>query len=201
MDYGVANVGSVQNMLKKIGARSVVSSSADDVAAASKLILPGVGAFDAGMEMLARSGLVEALNHKVLEERIPVLGLCLGMQLMTRGSEEGKLPGLGWVDAETSRFDPAVMPGVKIPHMGWNLVAPAKDSEMLRGYSEDTRFYFVHSYYVRCASPADALLRSVFGGTSFDAALQHDNIVGAQFHPEKSHRFGMWFLKNFTELS
>lgn len=201
VDYGVGNVGSIQNMLKKIGARSVVASSPEQILEAAKLILPGVGAFDAGMETLARSGLVDALNRKALEDRTPVLGLCLGMQLMTRGSEEGRLPGLGWVDADTRKFDPAAAPGLKVPHMGWNIVAPAKQSPILKGYSADTRFYFVHSYYVRCEDQGDALLRSAYGGHSFDAAFEHKNLVGVQFHPEKSHRFGMWLLKNFTELS
>jgi glutamine amidotransferase len=201
VDYGVGNVGSIQNMLKKVGARSVVASSPEKVLQATKLILPGVGAFDAGMETLARSGLVTALNHKALDERTPVLGLCLGMQLMTRGSEEGKLPGLGWVNADTRKFDAAGTPGLKVPHMGWNLVAPAKPSRILRGYSDDTRFYFVHSYYVRCEDRTDSLLSSAYGGHSFDAAFEHGNLIGVQFHPEKSHRFGMWLLKNFTELS
>ncbi len=201
VDYGVGNVGSIQNMLKKVGARSVVASSSEQVLQANKLILPGVGAFDAGMETLARSGLVAALNHKALVERTPVLGLCLGMQLMTRGSEEGKLPGLGWVNAATCKFDAAATPGLKVPHMGWNLVAPAKHSPILKNYSEDTRFYFVHSYYVRCEDRADPLLRCAYGGHSFDAAFEHRNLIGVQFHPEKSHRFGMWLLKNFTELS
>jgi glutamine amidotransferase len=201
VDYGVGNVGSIQNMLKKIGARSVVASSSQQILDATKLILPGVGAFDAGMETLARSGLVAALNRKALEVRTPVLGLCLGMQLMTRGCEEGKLPGLGWVDADTRKFDAAATPGLKVPHMGWNLVAPAKQSAILRGYAAETRFYFVHSYYVRCDDPTDALLRSGYGGHTFDAAFEHRNLIGVQFHPEKSHRFGMWLLKNFTELA
>ncbi len=199
VDYGVGNVGSIQNMLKKVGARSVVASSPDEILRATKLILPGVGAFDAGMDTLARSGLMDSLNRKALEERTPVLGLCLGMQLMTRGSQEGKLPGLGWVNADTCKFNAA--PGLKIPHMGWNLVAPAKQSPILKGFSPETRFYFVHSYYVRCDDGADPLLKSAYGGTSFDAGFQHENLFGVQFHPEKSHRFGMWLLKNFTELS
>jgi glutamine amidotransferase len=201
VDYGVGNVGSIQNMLKKVGARSVVASSSDEILRATKLILPGVGAFDAGMDTLARSGLLDSLNRKALEEKTPVLGLCLGMQLMTRGSQEGKLPGLGWVDADTCKFDAAAASGLKVPHMGWNLVAPAKQSPILKGFSPDTRFYFVHSYYVRCDDEADPLLKSAYGGVSFDAAFQHQNLFGVQFHPEKSHRFGMWLLKNFTELS
>lgn len=200
VDYGVGNVGSIQNMLKKIGARSVVASSAGQILEATKLILPGVGAFDAGMATLADSGLIDALNHKALDEKTPVLGLCLGMQLMTMGSEEGKLPGLGWVKAETVKFDAAASPGLKIPHMGWNLVAPAKESAILRGFPTDARFYFVHSYHVRCDDRADPLLCASYGPITFDAGFQHENLYGFQFHPEKSHRFGMWLLKNFAEL-
>jgi glutamine amidotransferase len=200
VDYAVGNVGSIQNMLKKIGARSVVASSAEQILAATKLILPGVGAFDAGMGTLAESGFMDALNRKALEDKIPVLGLCLGMQLMTRGSQEGTLPGLGWVNAETVKFDAGVSPGLKIPHMGWNLVAPAKESPILQGFPADARFYFVHSYHVRCADRTDPLLCANYGSISFDAGFQHGNLFGFQFHPEKSHRFGMWLLKNFAEL-
>lgn len=200
VDYGVGNVGSIQNMLKKIGARSVVASSSDEILQATKLILPGVGAFDAGMDTLARSGLLDALNRKALREQTPVLGLCLGMQLMTRGSQEGTLPGLGWVQAETVKFDAASTPGLKVPHMGWNLVAPAKESAILEGYPANARFYFVHSYYVRCEDRTDALLTAEYGPVCFDAAFQHKNLIGVQFHPEKSHRYGMWLLRNFAEL-
>lgn len=200
VDYGIGNVGSIQNMLKKIGAFSVVASSADQILDAKKLILPGVGAFDAGMNTLARSGLVDALNRKALQEKIPVLGLCLGMQLMTRGSQEGRLPGLGWVRAETVRFDASTSPGLKVPHMGWNMVVPAKDSPILQACPSDARFYFVHSYYVRCEDRTDPLLKAQYGTTTFDAGFQHQNLIGFQFHPEKSHRYGMWLLKNFAEL-
>lgn len=200
VDYGVGNVGSIQNMLKKIGARSVVASSPEQILQATKLILPGVGAFDAGMSTLAQSGLVDALNRKARQEKAPVLGLCLGMQLMTRGSQEGALPGLGWVQAETVKFDSAASPGLKVPHMGWNLVAPTKKSPILNEIPNNPRFYFVHSFHVCCDDRADPLLRATYGPISFDAGFQHENLFGVQFHPEKSHRFGMWLLKNFAEL-
>src|SRR5207248_400632 len=135
------NVGSIQNMLKKVGTRSAVSSSVAEILQAKKLILPGVGAFDAGMDALGQSGLIDALNHQALESRVPVLGLCLGMQLMTCRSEEGALPGLGWVKAKTVRFD--ARPGLKIPHMGWNITAPAKQSAVLKDFPSGARFYFV----------------------------------------------------------
>jgi len=198
VDSGVNNVGSIQNILKKIGARSVIAKSPEEVLRADKLILPGIGAFDAGMSALARAGLIDALTTKALAEKTPVLGLCLGMQLMTRGSEEGSLPGLAWLDAETVRFDAGS--GVKIPHMGWNLVAPAKESPIVSGWQANARFYFVHSYYVRCKDRDDPLLTATYGPVAFDAGFQHQNLFGVQFHPEKSHRFGMWLLKNFVEL-
>lgn len=198
VDYGVGNVGSIQNMLKKVGARSVVASTPEQILQATKLILPGVGAFDAGMEALNRSGLVGALNQKALQDKVPVIGLCLGMQLMTERSEEGALPGLGWVQAKTVRFTPE--PGIKIPHMGWNLATPAKQAAVLKDYPAEARFYFVHSFYVQCQNPSDALLSATYGSTRFDAGFQHENLIGVQFHPEKSHRFGMWLLKNFAEL-
>lgn len=200
VDYGVGNVGSIQNMLKKVGSPSLIGSSPDDIRRATKLILPGVGAFDAGMEHLSSSGLRPALEHKALVEKVPVIGLCLGMQLMTRGSEEGRLPGLGWIDADACKFDTAADASLKVPHMGWNAVARAKASPILNDFSPDTRFYFVHSYYIRCANRQDALLTARYGSVDFDAGFQHGNLYGVQFHPEKSHRFGMWLLKNFTEV-
>lgn len=197
VDYGVGNVGSIQNMLKKVGTHSVVSSNPDQILEATKLILPGVGAFDAGMDALRKSGLVEALNYQALQRKVPVIGLCLGMQLMTERSEEGSLPGLGWVRAHTVRF--ATAPGLKIPHMGWNLVTPEKPSEVLKQFPGGARFYFVHSYHVVCDDPSDSLLSATYGPTRFAAGFQHENLIGVQFHPEKSHRFGMWLLKNFAE--
>lgn len=199
VDYGVGNVGSIQNMLKKVGARSVVASTPEEVLHAKKLVLPGVGAFDAGMAALRSSGLVEALDRQALGTKVPVIGLCLGMQLMTERSEEGSLPGLGWVRAKTVRFADA--PGLKIPHMGWNLATPTKESPVLKEFPDGARFYFVHSFYVQCEDPSDALLSATYGPTRFDAGFQHDNLIGVQFHPEKSHRFGMWLLKNFAELA
>jgi imidazole glycerol-phosphate synthase subunit HisH len=197
VDYGVGNVGSIQNMLKKVGARSVLASSPDQILEARKLILPGVGAVDAGMDALRKSGLIDALSHQALQVKVPVIGLCLGMQLMTERSEEGSLPGLGWIRAQTVRFAP--LPGLKIPHMGWNLATPAKQSAILKQFPDGARFYFVHSYYVTCANPSDALLFATYGSTRFAAGVQHENLIGVQFHPEKSHRFGMWLLRNFAE--
>ncbi len=199
VNYGMGNLGSISNMLKKIGADAEVTSDPASIRCARKLILPGVGAFDAGMHQLAQLGLVDALNEQATIRRVPILGICLGMQLMTASSEEGVLPGLGWVDAETRRFDLPPGSALKVPHMGWNVVAASKSSALLRGADAEQRFYFVHSYRVHCRNPSDILLTAEYGGR-FDAGFERDNFMGVQFHPEKSHRFGMALLRNFAEM-
>lgn len=197
VDYGMGNLGSIQNMFKRIGAAARVTGDPAVLADARKILLPGVGAFDSAMQRIADAGLREVLDRKALDERVPTLGICLGMQLLTRGSEEGQLPGLGWIAASTKRF-PAIA-GLKVPHMGWNLVTPTQPSPLTDGLPAESRFYFVHSYYVRVDDPADSLLRTHYG-IDFDAAVAHGNIYGAQFHPEKSHKFGMKLLANFASL-
>ena len=198
VNYGMGNLGSIKNMLKKIGVESQITADPAQVLAASKLTLPGVGAFDAGMRSLNESGMVPALHEQVLRRRTPVLGICLGMQLMTTRSDEGALAGLGWIDADTVRFPDSPDNTLKVPHMGWNRVTPAKASALLEGVHADARFYFVHSYLVRCRERADVLMTTEHG-VQFDAGFERDNVMGVQFHPEKSHRFGMWLLKNFVE--
>lgn len=197
VDYGMGNLGSIQNMFKRIGAAAEITGDVEQIARAEKILLPGVGAFDNAMLRIDESGLREVLDQKALVERVPVLGICLGMQLLTRSSEEGGRPGLGWVAAQTRRF-PA-LPGLKVPHMGWNVVEQTQDSELTRDLTGEVRFYFVHSYYVQVDDDRDAILNAHYG-IGFTAALQHGNIYGAQFHPEKSHRFGMQLLKNFASL-
>lgn len=197
VDYGMGNLGSIQNMFKRIGAAARVTGDPAVLADARKILLPGVGAFDSAMQRIADAGLREVLDRKALDERVPTLGICLGMQLLTRGSEEGQLPGLGWIAASTKRF-PAIA-GLKVPHMGWNLVTPTQPSPLTDGLPAESRFYFVHSYYVQVDDPADSLLRTHYG-IDFDAAVAHGNIYGAQFHPEKSHKFGMKLLANFASL-
>lgn len=197
VDYGMGNLGSIQNMLKRIGVMATITGDPHAIADATKIILPGVGAFDHAMTRIADSGLRDVLDRKALVDHIPVLGICLGMQLLTRGSEEGKLPGLGWINAVSRRFPN--QPGVKVPHMGWNLARLSNPSRMTEGFEGEIRFYFVHSYYVSVELPQDSILKTnyVF---EFDSAIQSGNIYGAQFHPEKSHRFGMRLLKNFADL-
>jgi glutamine amidotransferase len=197
VDYGMGNLGSILNMFKRIGVKAAVTNDLKAVQSAEKILLPGVGAFDAAMERIAASGLNQVLDHKALVERVPVLGICLGMQLLTRASEEGTMLGLGWIAADTKRF-PA-RPGLKVPHMGWNVALPATPSVLTQNLPVVPSFYFVHSYYVQTDDPTHSIMCTTHGVT-FDSAIQHDNIYGAQFHPEKSHKFGMQLLKNFAEL-
>lgn len=200
IDYGMGNVGSILNMLKKIGVSARISGSPEDIMAADKLILPGVGAFDQGMTNLAQHGLISLLNHKVLTEKSPILGICLGMQLLSRQSEEGKLPGLGWVEADTRRFNfNSENSHLKIPHMGWNEVRSSPDELLFSGFDKTPRFYFVHSYHVCCDRTEDVMAES-FYGYKFTAAVKRENVMGTQFHPEKSHRYGMQLLRNFANL-
>jgi len=199
VDYGTSNLGSMQNMLRKIGAASNIASSTTDLENATKIIVPGVGSFDAGMRSLARSGMIPVLNHKAMVERVPILGVCLGMQLMTEGSEEGQLAGLGWIEARTIRFDQHFDPGLKVPHMGWNDVIPARSSALIAQFPSEARFYFAHSFFVKCKSAEDVLLTVTYGSQTFAAGFQRGNLMGVQFHPEKSHRFGMTLLGNFVE--
>jgi imidazole glycerol-phosphate synthase subunit HisH len=199
IDYKTGNLGSIQNILKKIGEPSMVTSDPQVVAQATKLILPGVGAFDTGMGNLSNLGLIDILNSKVLEEKVPVLGICLGMQLLSKKSEEGILPGLGWVDAETVQFRINDTETYKIPHMGWNFITQEKESKLLTDMYADARFYFVHSYYFKPNSQADSLTSTEFE-INFTSAVEKGNILGVQFHPEKSHKFGMKLLKNFVDF-
>ena len=201
VDYGMGNLGSIHNMLNRLGAPSVITSDPCKIVSADKLILPGVGAFDQAMESLDRSGLLPVLNESVLDRKVPILGICLGMQLFSLRSEEGRLAGLGWIDAETVRFAfDRESVGLKVPHMGWNTIEVRLPGPLLDDRFEDSRFYFVHSYHVRCADEANVLATSRYG-ISFHAAVTKGNIIGTQFHPEKSHKFGLRLLKNFAELS
>ncbi|MEP6601140.1 MAG: imidazole glycerol phosphate synthase subunit HisH [Nitrospirota bacterium] len=199
VDYDMGNVASVANMLRRVGApESVLTRDPDVLRRADKVILPGVGAFDKGMRNLAEFGLLEALNEAAIERRVPILGICLGMQLLTKSSEEGQLSGLGWLDAETVRFRFPETPGLKIPHMGWNYVEARRDNPLLQAGNR-SRFYFVHAYYVTCNRTEDTIGTARYG-FEFTCAVNHDNVYGVQFHPEKSHRFGMALLDGFIRL-
>ena len=199
VDYGMGNLASIANMLKKVGAEGIISSDSTTIAGAEKLILPGVGSFDTGMHNLSERGLVPVLNARVLKDTVPILGLCLGLQLFTERSEEGRLPGLGWIKGETVRFKvEGAHERLKIPHMGWNTIEPLRQHPLLNGLDEEPRFYFVHSYHVVCADPEDILAWTRYG-YDFPSIVVRGNVVGVQFHPEKSHKFGMQLLRNFVE--
>ena len=198
IDYKMGNVGSILNMIKKIGFNAKVSLSVEEIRKAEKLILPGVGAFDAGMQNLAESGLMSVVNEKVFQEKTPVLGICLGMQLFARRSEEGVLDGLNWVDGEVKKFQFQDR-NLRIPHMGWNTISVRKDDVIFNEMPAESRFYFVHSYRFACDNK-DNVLATTNYGYDFDSIIRKDNIWGVQFHPEKSHKFGMQLLKNFVSL-
>jgi glutamine amidotransferase len=200
IDYDVGNLSSIQNMLRRVGAEAAISRDPETIQRATKLILPGVGAFDHGVTKLRDRGLVEVLNQRVLRDRVPILGICLGAQIFTEKSEEGKLPGLGWFDAVTVRFALPPNSNLKVPHMGWSDVTPCKPSRLFAGIEKDARFYFVHSYHFSAGTDSDVLAEASHG-SMFHAALEKENIFAVQFHPEKSHRYGMRLLKNFVELA
>lgn len=200
VDCGLGNVGSILNMLRKIGAEAMISSRSEDVSGADRLVLPGVGAFDHGMKKLDESGLRPLLERRVLQDKTPILGICLGMQMMTARSEEGTRPGLGWMDAETVRFHfDGADAHLKVPHVGWNHILKVHDHALWHGLDLQSRFYFVHSYHVACRRPQDVLTTTRYGG-DFVSSMSRDNIMGVQFHPEKSHRFGMKILENFSKI-
>ncbi len=197
IDYGVGNLASITNMLKRIGVNSIISNKNEDLFAATKLILPGVGAFDACAEKLKHSSLLSIIEQQVLQNKIPVLGVCVGMQLLLDGSEEGNLSGLGWIKGRNVRFKQDQMPAdCKIPHMGWTDVELMKPSRLFEGIAEP-RFYFVHSYHAQLRDSQDGLLTATYG-YNFVAAVERENILGVQFHPEKSHRYGMKLFENFV---
>lgn len=197
IDYGVGNLGSVKNMLKKAGFESKVASDRATVEKANKIILPGIGAFDYCMQRFNASGLRPLITQKVMKEKVPLLGICVGLQMLMENSEEGTEPGLGWIAGKTVKFKKEKLGDLKIPHMGWTDVTLSKDSELTKGLGREPRFYFVHSFYVLLDKKEDEILRANYG-YDFTAAVSRDNIFGVQFHPEKSHKYGMKILENFS---
>lgn len=196
VNYGLGNLGSIQNMLKKVGAEAKIIEKPQELEDASKIILPGVGSYDTGMRNLENNGWLEILNKRVLTDQVPTLGICLGLQLMCKGSEEGKLPGLGWFNADVKKFDFSDL-RYKIPHIGWKETQSVKESKLFKDDLKLRRYYFVHSYYVQSNDISEVLTTTNYG-FDFASGLEKKNLIGVQFHPEKSHIFGLSLLKNFA---
>jgi imidazole glycerol-phosphate synthase subunit HisH len=201
VDYGVGNLKSIANMLGRIGVPSRLVARPDELSHATKILLPGVGAFDAGMAALHERDLVDALNERAIVAKVPVLGICLGMQLLAESSEEGERPGLGWIPGRSRKFSfPDSSPTLRVPHMGWNVVTPTRESSLFSAVPLPRRFYFVHSYHLVPAREEDVLATTSYG-IDFTSAVARENILGVQFHPEKSHKYGMAVLRAFAEIA
>ena len=200
IDYGVGNIFAFQNVYKRLDIPTKIAKTHDDLVDAQKLILPGVGSFDYAMGQLNASGMREKLDKLVLEKKVPIIGICVGMQMMGNRSDEGKLEGLKWIDSEILKFDEnLIQQRTKLPHMGWNDVAPVKNHPLFVGLEKEAIFYFLHSFYFKCNSPTDSIAVSDYG-LSFSSAVNKNNIYGIQFHPEKSHQYGEKLLHNFAKL-
>jgi imidazole glycerol-phosphate synthase subunit HisH len=199
IDYGLGNMLAFQNLYRRINIDAALCKSADELRDCSKLILPGVGAFDRAMQLLEASGMRPVLDELVLGAGVPVMGVCLGMQLLARSSEEGELPGLGWVDGQVKTFRSSQCQDMLLPHMGWNDVQPTASGSLFKQIAPQATFYFLHSYYFHCEQVQHVAATTHYG-VDFCSAVQHKNIYGVQFHPEKSHHCGVQLLKNFAEL-
>lgn len=200
IDYGLGNVLAFVNVYKRENIPVKVARTAADLEGATRLILPGVGSFDHAMVQLTQSGMREPLETMVVRDKMPVVGICVGMQMLADGSDEGTEAGLGWVPGRVRKFDASLLPaGTLLPHMGWNDVKPTAPGGLFRELEQDARFYFLHSYYFECAQASDALAYTDYG-PAFSCAVRRDNVYGVQFHPEKSHHFGARLLSNFAEV-
>lgn len=200
VDYGLGNIRALVNVYRRLNIDVKTAANADEMRGASKVILPGVGSFDHAMEQLEQSGMRETLDDLVLGQHVPVLGVCVGMQILARTSDEGTLPGLGWIEGRVKRLE-SLMPVEKlpVPHMGWNDVRPVSRSRLFDRLDSDARFYFLHSFYLQCDREEDAIAVASYG-TDFACAVNAANIFGVQFHPEKSHQCGTRLLQNFGEM-
>ncbi|MBM4052688.1 MAG: imidazole glycerol phosphate synthase subunit HisH [Planctomycetes bacterium] len=198
VDYGLGNVNAIENIYRRLGIEVVAVRTASELAKAPRLILPGVGSFDWAMRLLDRSGMRGALDEAVLGRRIPVLGICVGFQMMLRRSDEGVLPGLGWIEGDVRKFEPTRSGQLtRLPHMGWNDVRSSTRDPIFAALEEPMRFYFLHSYYIQLAAPDGEIGTADYQG-DFCCAARRDNVVGVQFHPEKSHQWGVGLLRNFA---
>ncbi len=199
VDYGMGNIFSIKKKLTQIGVESIVTNKPDEIAQSTKIILPGVGHFGKAIEQLQKLNLIDVLNEEVLVNRKPILGVCLGMQLLAKFSEEGDVPGLGWLDANVKRFKMENTVLNKVPHTGWNSIFSSKPSRLLKDVPDGSEFYFVHSYYIEVSDAQDQLTHTIFE-RPFASAVEKENIFGVQFHPEKSHEIGSQLVRNFIEL-
>ena len=200
IDYGVGNIFAFQNVYKRLNIPTKIAKRKEDLANAEKLILPGVGSFDYAMAQLNASGMREKLDELVLEKKVPVIGICVGMQMMGNRSDEGKLEGLKWIDSEILKFDESlIQQRTKLPHMGWNDVDPINNHPLFIGLEKEAIFYFLHSFYFKCKNETESIAVSNYG-ISFSSAVHRENIYGIQFHPEKSHQYGEKLLRNFANL-
>lgn len=199
VDYGLGNILAFQNMYKRMNIEAGVARTAGDLEGATRIVLPGVGAFDEAMELLEKSGMRPRLTELVKDHRVPVIGVCVGMQILAQRSDEGSKPGLGWIDGEVKHFNSLSGLQLPVPHMGWNDVRAGAGQKLFAGLESESRFYFLHSFYFRCLHAEDVAASSLYG-SDFACALHRDNIYGVQFHPEKSHHYGARLLKNFAEI-
>jgi len=200
IDYGLGNIQAFLNLYERLNIPVSVAKTAGDLISATKMILPGVGAFDYAVRRLNSSGMREMLDDLVLGKRIPILGICVGMQMLSQSSDEGKLPGLGWIDGAVKKFNNSALNFNQIlPHMGWNTIQPIKSNALLVNLHKNPRFYFLHSYFFYCHDENDTIATTEYG-FYFASAINHKNIYGIQFHPEKSHQSGIQLLKNFSDL-
>lgn len=199
IDYGVGNIKAFTNIYKNLNIPFKIVKDISEFENITKLILPGVGSFDHAMTSLQNSGMREKLDELVLEKKIPVIGICVGMQMLAKSSEEGTLNGLGWIDGIVKKFDKSKIKNAPLPHMGWNNLKIEKKNKIFDNLEENPRYYFLHSYYFECENKEDVIATATYG-EKFDCMINHKNIYGIQCHPEKSHHNGMQLLKNFGEL-
>lgn len=200
INYGLGNINAFANVYKRLNIPVTIATQSKELKSASKIILPGVGAFDHAMTLLQQSGMREFLDELILEKKIPVLGICVGMQIIAKSSDEGELPGLGWIDGVVKKFDASLIKHkTRLPHMGWNTINPVKPTKLLENFTNNSRFYFLHSYYFQCHSDENKIAETEYG-LPFTSGVNSDNIYGVQFHPEKSHENGITLLNNFANL-